>query len=246
MSVARIGISGVRRTTTGTVRDGVNASYVQSVLAAGGLPLILSPALGAARAAEALEAIDALILSGGDDIDPRLYGAEPSPLLGPIDAARDLFELALFAGARQRAMPILGICRGLQLINVGLGGTLWQDLPSERAGVVNHDPKSARTTRTHGVRVERETRMHAAAGADVFTVNSFHHQGVRELAAGLVATGWSEDGLVEALEGADERWLLAVQWHPEEMHPEPASPDMSLFRALIQAAMEPLSGVGRA
>jgi putative glutamine amidotransferase len=246
MSLVRIGISGVRRTTTDTAREGVNAAYVQAVLAAGGLPLILPPAIGAARAGQALEAIDALLLSGGEDIDPQLYGALPSPRLGPIDPARDLFELALLAGARQRAMPILGICRGLQLINVGLGGTLWQDLPSERPGVVNHDPRSARSARTHTVRVDPETRTRTAVGADAFLVNSFHHQGVRDLAGGLVATGWSEDGLVEALEGDDERWLLAVQWHPEEMHGEPASPDMALFRTFVQAAAESLSEARRA
>lgn len=243
MSVVRIGISGVRRAAQETARDGVNAAYVQAVLAAGGLPLILSPGMGAARAGLALAAIDGLLLSGGDDIDPRFYGMAPSPHLGPIDPARDLFELALLAGARQREMPILGICRGLQLVNVGLGGTLWQDLPTERPGPVHHNPGGARNARVHAVRLEPEGRAYDAAGAATIEVNSFHHQGVRDLAPGLHARGWSEDGLIEVVEGDDERWLVAVQWHPEEMHAEPSSPDLALVRALVDAAAR-TAGIG--
>lgn len=245
MSTVRIGISGVRRQSPETAWDGVNAAYVQAVLAAGGLPLILSPGLGAARASEALGSIDGLLLSGGDDIDPRFYGAEPSPLLGPVDPARDLFELALLAGARQRELPILGICRGLQLVNVGLGGTLWQDLPTERPGPVDHNPRMARNQRVHGIRLEPQGRAFAAMGAVSLQVNSFHHQGIRDLAPGLVAQGWSDDGLIEVVEGQDERWLVAAQWHPEEMHGELASPDLALVRAFVNAAHR-TAGVGAA
>jgi putative glutamine amidotransferase len=230
-------VSGVLRSWDGNDRTGVNAAYVRSVLAAGGVPVILSPLLGPSFAARALDGVDGLLLSGGEDIHPAWYGAEPSPHLYPPSRERDLFELAVFAAARQRELPILGICRGIQLVNVALGGTLIQDLPSERPGSVSHDPGSARDARTHAVRLQEGSRAAQALGAAELTVNSFHHQAVDRLANGLVATGWSEDGLIEAAESpADSPWLLAVQWHPEEMHAEAKAPERGLFRALVAAA----------
>ena len=239
MSAPRIAVSGVLRMWDGTERTGVNAAYVRSVVAAGGVPVILSPALGPSYAARALDGLDGLLLSGGEDIHPSWYGAEPSPRLHPPSRERDLFELALFAAARQREMPILGICRGIQLVNVGLGGTLYQDLPSERPGAVPHDAGSARDARSHTIELEPGSRAARALGGTTFAVNSFHHQGVDKLAAGLVASGWSADGLIEAAESpADAPWLLAVQWHPEEMHADLRAPDGGLFRALVEAAGE--------
>ena len=134
MSAPRIAISGVIRTWDGAERTGVNATYVKSVLAAGGVPLVLSPLIGPSYAARALDGADGLLLTGGEDIHPAWYHAEPSPHLYPPSRERDLFELALFAVARQLGLPILGICRGIQLVNVAMGGTLFQDLPSERPG----------------------------------------------------------------------------------------------------------------
>jgi putative glutamine amidotransferase len=131
------------------------------------------------------------------------------------------------------------VCRGIQLVNVALGGTLIQDLPAERPSLVAHDPGSARDARTHAVRLEDGSRAAQALGTTVLTVNSFHHQAVDRLAGGLVATGWSEDGLIEAAESSAEApWLLAVQWHPEEMHADVKAPERGLFRALVQASAE--------
>jgi putative glutamine amidotransferase len=235
MSV-RIGVSGTRRHWAGAERQGVNAAYVRSIVAAGAIPLILPPAIGAAHAMGALEGIDALVLSGGEDLDPAWYGASASPELGDVDRERDLFELALFAAARQRGMPILGICRGIQLINVALGGTLWQHLPAERPSRVEHDRRDARSTRTHGISLEQGSRTADVLGRTAMSVNSFHHQAIRDLAPPLHASGWAEDGLVEAVEGAPgEPWLLAVQWHPEEMLHDAEAPERGLFRALAAA-----------
>jgi putative glutamine amidotransferase len=157
-----------------------------------------------------------------------------------VDSARDAFELALFQAARERGVPILGICRGLQLINVALGGTLWQDLPSERRGSGEHDPTTPRDTRVHPVTLLPESRVARALGTTALTPNSFHHQGIRDLAPGLVATGWAADGLIEAVEATEgDGWLLAVQWHPEEMYADPAAPERGLFRALVAAASAP-------
>ena len=146
MSYPRIGISGVVRQWDGADRTGVNGAYLRALLAAGGVPLILSPLMGPSLAARALDAVDGLILTGGEDVDPAWYGAEASSRLSPPSRERDLFELALFAAARQRELPILGICRGIQLINVALGGNLYQDIPSERPGAVEHRPQSPRGT----------------------------------------------------------------------------------------------------
>ena len=247
MSAPRIGVSGVVRGWDGGDRTGVNAAYVRSVLAAGGVPLVLSPLMGASLAAQALEGVDGLVLTGGEDLDPSWYGATPSPLLDPPSRERDLFELALFACARQRRLPMLGICRGIQLINVALGGTLYQDLPTERPGPVEHRPEGARDLRSHRVRIQPGSRAAAALGATELTVNSSHHQAIKDLAPDLRATGWTDDGLIEAVEtSADACWVLAVQWHPEEMHAEAAAPERGLFAALVrEAGRVPESLVGK-
>ena len=237
MSAPRVAVSGVLRQWDGADRTGVNSAYVRSVLAAGGVPVILSPLLGPSFAARALDGADALVLTGGEDVDPALYGVAPSPRLDPPSRERDLFELALFATARQRELPILGICRGIQLINVGLGGTLYQDLPSERPGTVDHNPKQSRTSRSHRVRLAPESRAAEALGSTEVTVNSFHHQAIQDLASGLVASGWSDDDLIEAVESPPgSGWILAVQWHPEEMFAELSAPEKGLFRRLMKEA----------
>jgi putative glutamine amidotransferase len=237
VSAPRIAITGVLRTWDGAARTGVNAAYVQSVLNVGGVPLILPPTMGPAYAARALDGVDGVVFTGGEDMDPAWYQTEPSPRANPPSRDRDLFELAIFAVARQRELPILGICRGIQLVNVALGGTLWQDLPSERPGPVDHDPAVARNQRGHRVTLTPGSRAATALGATEVRVNSFHHQAVRELATGLVASGWTEDGLIEAVESPPQApWLLAVQWHPEEMHGEVAAPERGLFRTLVDEA----------
>ena len=237
MRTPRIALGGVVRIWDGAERTGLNSGYVRSVGAAGGVPLVLSPLIGASHAARALDGVDGLVLTGGQDIDPVWYHSDRSPLLDPPSRERDLFELALFAAARQRELPILGICRGIQLINVALGGTLFQDLPSERPGPVDHNRAGTRTDRSHPIRLAPESLAAEALGARSIRVNSFHHQGIRDLAPGLVATGWSEDDLIEVVEGAEgQPWMLAVQWHPEEMHADASAPERGLFRALVERA----------
>lgn len=237
MSAPRIAVGGVLRQWDGSERTGVNAAYVKSVLAAGGVPVILSPLLGPSYAARALSGADGVLLTGGEDIHPAWYHAEPSPHLYPPSRERDLFELALFAAARQLELPVLAICRGIQLVNVAMGGTLFQDLPSERPGPVDHNPSAERNARTHFVRLAAASRAEQALGSAPLTVNSFHHQAIRDLAKGLVATGWTEDGLIEVAEsGPGAPWLLAVQWHPEEMFADGSAPERGLFRALVEEA----------
>jgi putative glutamine amidotransferase len=235
VSHPRIGISGVVRTWDGADRTGVNSAYVQALLAAGGVPLILSPLMGPALAGRALDGVDGLILTGGEDIHPAWYHTDPHPRLSPPSRERDLFELALFAVARQRALPILGICRGIQLVNVALGGTLFQDLPAERPAGVDHRPEGPRDARTHRVRLAAGSRAAEALSGTTITANSSHHQAIKDLAPGLVASGWTDDELIEAAEtGPGAPWLLAVQWHPEEMHLDRQAPERGLFAALVR------------
>ena len=244
MSAPRIGLGGVVRTWDGAERTGLNSAYLRSVSAAGGVPLVLSPLIGPSYAARALDGIDGLLLTGGDDVDPAWYGADRSPLSYPPNRERDLFELALFAAARQRELPILGICRGIQLINVALGGTLYQDLPAERPGPVDHNRAAPRADRSHAIRLAPGSLTAEALGGTSLWVNSFHHQGIRDLAPGLVATGWSEDELVESVEGAEgQPWMVAVQWHPEEMYADVRAPERGLFRALVERAMPAATSV---
>jgi putative glutamine amidotransferase len=237
MTTPRIGVSGVVRTWDGADRTGVNAAYVHAVLAAGGVPVVFSPLLGTSLAARAVEGVAGLLLTGGEDIDPAWYGETPSAHLDPPSRNRDLFELALFAVARELGLPTLGVCRGIQLINVALGGTLYQDLPSERPGTVEHRPTGPRDQRSHRVRLLPDSRAARALGEEATQVNSSHHQGIKELGRGLIASGWTDDGLIEAVESrAESPWLLAVQWHPEEMHADRKAPDHGLFAALVEAA----------
>lgn len=234
MTPSRIAVSGFVRTVDGIERTGVNVGYVGRLVEAGGLPLVLSPVLGPSLADHALDGYAALLLTGGVDIEPARYGAVPAPALGRVDPARDAFEFALLAAARARRLPVLAICRGMQLVNVAAGGTLWQDLPTERGGAIAHEQSAPRNVRTHEVRIERGTRTAAALGVDVLRSNSTHHQAVRELGVGLRATGWAEDGVVEALESSDPaEWLVGVQWHPEDL--APGAPDEGLFRAFVAA-----------
>ncbi len=244
MRTPRIALGGVVRMWDGAERTGLNSAYVRSVIAAGGIPLLLSPFIGPSFAARSLDGVDGLVLTGGEDVDPAWYNTEPSPLLNPPSRERDLFELALYAAARQRELPILGICRGIQLINVALGGTLIQDIPSEQPGAVSHNHAGTRTDRSHAVRLAEGSLAAEALGGTSLQVNSFHHQAIRDLAPKLVASGWSEDGLIEAVESAQgEPWLLAVQWHPEEMYADARAPEHGLFRKLVERAGEAAASV---
>lgn len=247
MTPPRIGLTGITRAVSGTERTGVNAAYVRAVVRSGGVPLVLSPLSGVAHTGTLLDAMDGLVLTGGEDMDPALYGQAPHPQLGNVDPVRDAFELALFRDAEARGMPVLAICRGIQLVNVALGGTLWQDIPSERPDALDHSPSSARDSRTHPVELVAGSRLAKALGTSRCDVNSFHHQSIRDLAPGLVITARAPDGEIEGVERArSDPWLLAVQWHPEEFHQHGQAPDHGLFVALVRAAVDHRRGATRA
>ncbi|MEO6067229.1 MAG: gamma-glutamyl-gamma-aminobutyrate hydrolase family protein [Gemmatimonadales bacterium] len=232
MNPPRIGISGRVAQVEGSERTGVNGSYLRAIVAAGGAPFILSPLAAPGSVSTLLGGLDGVLLSGGADIDPAHYHTPRHPKLKPLDPERDAFEFSLFVETRARNLPVLAICRGLQLVNVALGGTLWQDLPSERGA---HPQSGPRTERVHSVDLLPGSRLGEALGAGPLSVNSFHHQAIRDLAPGLVASAHSPDGLIEGIEGDGEPWLLGVQWHPEEFWADPDAADGGLFRALVAA-----------
>jgi putative glutamine amidotransferase len=190
-------------------------TYPRAIERAGGVPVVIPP-LAHDAIASLLGGLDGLCLSGGPDIDPSTYGAQPHAALGITEPDLDRFEIALVHAALERGLPVLGICRGLQTLNVALGGTLVQDLPSERPGPVRHRQTEPGREATHGVALQAGPVADALGARDV-QVNSFHHQAVDRLGDGLVVQGHAADGVVEAvaLEGAP--FVLAVQWHAESL-----------------------------
>ncbi len=209
-----VAVTATRRTDDGRERVALNTAYVHALARAGLVPLVVPPILDPEQAVAALDAVHGLVLTGGEDVEPVRYRAAPHPKLGETDAARDAVELALIAAARQRRLPVLAICRGIQILNVALGGTLYQDLASERPGPIDHQDQTSR----HGLRVEPGSLLHRTVGTIGPSVNSRHHQAIRDLALGLRATAWADDGIIEGAEPVNgtDSWTLAVQWHPED------------------------------
>jgi putative glutamine amidotransferase len=206
--------------------------YLEAVAAAGGIPVILAP-LPARRLEAVIERLDGICLSGGPDIDPACYGAEAHAELGPTEPEVDLFELGLARAARRRRLPILAICRGLQILNVSRGGTLVQHLP-EAGDQIRHRQSEPASQPTHEVAVAPGRRLARLVGSQRIEVNSFHHQAIDRLGTGLEPVAWSDDGVIEAVEAPGERFTIGVQWHAECLT-ERAQHER-LFLALVDAA----------
>jgi putative glutamine amidotransferase len=206
--------------------------YLQAVRSGGGMPVILTP-LPPTQIDALLNRIDGLCLSGGPDIYPSAYDAEPDPNLGPTEPELDRFEIALARRACARGMPVLGICRGAQVLNVALGGTLHQHLP-DLTTEVDHRQTQGGATVTHTVALDGDSRLAALLGQTSLEVNSFHHQATAELGRGLRIVGRSPDGTVEALERPGDGFLFGVQWHAEWLTDRPEQ--LRLFELLVQAA----------
>ncbi len=209
-----VAVTAPRRADHGRERVALNAAYIAALARAGLVPLVVPPTLDPNCAPAVLAHVSGLVLTGGGDVEPTRYGAAPHPTLEDTDTARDALEIALIAAARERRLPVLGICRGVQILNVALGGTLYRDLPTERAGPIDHADEGGR----HGLRVERDTLLHRTVRTLAASVNSRHHQAIRDLAPALHASAWAEDGVIEGVEAANGTggWTLAVQWHPED------------------------------
>ena len=219
----------------------MNQRYILTLTSVGAIPWmipLLCEDVGTLRAA--YEHLDGVFIAGGVDMDPATYGEEMTPLCGRIDPPRDQTELALTRWAMEDGKPVLGVCRGLQVINVAAGGTLYQDLAVEYPGAIKHDyypgAGHARDYLAHEVRIEGRSRLHRSFGAEQIRVNSMHHQAIKTLGEGLVGTAWAPDGVIEAAESAEHPFVAGAQWHPE-MLADTDAPTLRLFTAFAEASM---------
>jgi len=204
--------------------------YPEAIERAGGIPVIV-PLLRPEAIDALLDRVDGVCLPGGPDLQPSTYGQEPHPELGPTEPRVDAVELALIRAADRRRLPILGICRGMQALNVARGGSLHQHLPDVAGTQLRHRQTEHGSVTTHCVEIAPRSRVRRALGGPELKVNSFHHQAIHTLGRGLTATAWAQDGTIEAVEGSGERVVLGVQWHAEGL--EAHGP---LFDLLIGAA----------
>jgi putative glutamine amidotransferase len=211
-------------------------TYTDGVLRAGGLPVLLAP-IPDQHIPRLLDRLDGLILSGGGDVDPSRYGGRPHDGMYGIDFDRDEFEIELVKAAAERRIPVLAICRGLQVVNVALGGTLIEDIPTE-IGSADHTVIGHKVFNGHQhVTLEPGCLVAKVVDATDLEVNSIHHQAVRDLAPGFRAVGWADDGVIEAIQHEDPSWpLLAVQWHPEYLGDVKDPASRALFKSLVESA----------
>ncbi len=218
-----------------TSRVRLTAAYVTALENAGLVPLIVPPLSSQTAPAAILDSVSGLVLTGGEDVDPARYGEKRHEKVRSVNAARDATEAALVEEAKARGIPVLAICRGIQILNVALGGTLVQDIASQCETSIAHDEDGPRDKRSHEIIVEPGSLIARALGADHVTVNSFHHQSVKRVADGMRVTARSPDGVIEGLESTDDGWwVMAVQWHPEEMTNSSEPWDRGLFKAFAR------------
>jgi putative glutamine amidotransferase len=209
--------------------------YMAGVISSGGLPVMLPLTAAPAVLLPLIEACDGFLFTGGQDVDPALYGEAPLPECGKPCAERDAMERFLLRHAvLERDKPVFGICRGIQFINAALGGSLYQDLPSQHGAAVNHHQSPPYDRPVHKATILPDTPLARLLRTDELSVNSYHHQAVRDLAPSLRPAALSEDGLIEAVYLPDRAFALAVQWHPELAPEDPNS--KRLFEAFVQAA----------
>jgi len=220
----------------GLERTVVVHDYIEAIRLSGGIPIVLPIVEGEKIIEKQMALIDGLLLSGGYDVSPLFYNEEPKRDLEAIRPDRDLYEIQLIEIAKRQQKPIFGICRGLQILNVALGGTLYQDVGLFSTSVLQHIQKAKPDEAVHNVQLVPQTKLQQIFGEDVILTNSFHHQAIKDLAPNLKANAHSLDGVVEGIEGVEEdHFVLAVQWHPELMiskHPIM----FKLFHAFIEAA----------
>ena len=234
-----IGITTYRKHSRDTNRPmfALMRDYVHAVTAGGGIPLLIPLGLDNADLGQIIDRLDGLVLPGGGDIEPEFYKGNHHEALRGVDADRDRVEIFVAQQATKTKKPFLAICRGHQVLNVALGGTMWEDLASQYPQSIKHDyfGEGQRNALPHAVDVLPDSQLSALLGRDSTLVNSLHHQGVRDIAPDLIITAVAPDGLVEGLEVAGHPFGVAVQWHPENLiEDDPAM--LALFTGLVRAS----------
>lgn len=228
-----IGISTGYSATDNTAS--VRFTYVDAVVNAGGIPVLLPLSRDSLAAAEAISRVDALILTGGEDVHPFNYGEEAAGALGGVNVARDKSDMWLLQSAVKLGKPVLGICRGEQLTNVVFGGTLYQDIPSQfpNRPTVQHSQRFSSYEPVHHVNVVKDSRLYQIMGQEQLAVNSSHHQAVKDVAPDFKVVATAPDGVIEAIEGFPKYNILAVQWHPEYFAQQGDKEWIKLFEDLV-------------
>lgn len=229
---------GVSAPYTDATKDYRNSFYYENaIVAAGGIAIMIPSANDPEGTRALLSVVDGIIIPGGSDVDPVFYGEEPKKGLGMIQTSNDAYEIGLLHTARKMHKPILCICRGMQILNVAFGGSLYQDLPTQRPESILHwQAPVDRNEVFHSMDITEDSYLFEAYGQKTFRVNTFHHQGVKAVAPGFTVSGRSRDGLVEAIEIKEEH-ILGVQWHPEALHvshPE----HLCVFKQLVEACKQ--------
>ena len=228
-------IIGITASTVDTEYSRILHTYVKAIEENGGVPLLL-PYVEAEETLDAyLSLCDGFFFTGGADIDPRYYGEEEKPTCGSTQPLRDAYEILLARKVLSIQKPILGICRGAQLLNVALGGTLWQDIPSELETDIPHRQDEPKWEPSHSVGILDGTPLSSLIGKKRMVANSFHHQALKRLGDGLAVMALADDGIVEAVYATDRPYLRAFQWHPERLYQLDAD-NRKLFSDFIEAA----------
>ena len=217
----------------------IRREYPESILLAGGIPIIIPVLKDSDDVNAVIQRIDGLLIPGGPDIDPNLYDEEPNPQINNFNFILDNFQQLILNAALEKKIPIFGICRGLQILNVYFGGSLYQDIKSQNSNVPNlikHQQTGLRYALTHFVTIETDSLLMKLLGKERVRVNSLHHQAVKKLADGFKVTARSSDGIIEAIEKIDNSDIYAVQWHPEEPTAHEILDFLPLFKYLVERA----------
>jgi putative glutamine amidotransferase len=230
----RIGITCTFDSRRGRGTYVLPAVYARAVAGAGGLPVLLPHASSPGAARLAIASLDGIVFSGGDDYDPKRYGARRHRRTRLVPAAKEASDFNLIGAALRSGLPLLGICGGCQLLNVARGGSLLQDIASQRGGALPHRPARAGRPLSHPVAVRPGSLLHRILGRRSLEANSSHHQAIDRVGRGLRAVAWSPDGVIEGIEDPARRFAVGVQWHPERLFDRAAH--RHLFEALVRAA----------